>query len=254
MYIPPRPMSAISSLHCAGYAIPVRAVFDAGAVNDDFDPALLIESDKDDPLAAELDRTASAAGSAGFGFARCWPDDLVLLGGSLAPGDGPGALLVPRAHPAIVAALGAESDAFAAAASTKGVDLGGYDDATAQGARFFSHCGVVISIAKHAPPLLDTMDKLRRDVLRGTPAVAPVGVADGGDAPAQQPRAAARLARFVSQQPRFAQPGSLEFDFACEWRLLQVVTVRDALGIAPTGVARPPEPFCRIKKTSREPS
>jgi hypothetical protein len=208
----------------AGYAIPVQAVFEHGAIDDDFDPALLHQRGQLDPdHSAETSRPVTSA------ELLCWPDDMVLLGGSLA-GEGwggPGAMLVPRAHPDIIGALAAE------ALST---GSGGDNDAPAaadESMRQFQHCGVKVTVSKHAPPRDSTKDR-RRQLLTTT--ALPL------------PRAAARLASSVAQQPRFAQPGekvalaaqrcspsfgsrtflvfiltgTLEFDYACAWRRLQV--------------------------------
>ena len=213
----------------AGYAIPVRASFEFGAIDDDFDAAL---------LSASLQGPSSPLGAAQV---HCWPDDFVLLGGSLAAGDGPGALLVPRAHPAVVAALGAEAEAAskAAAFGKRPFSARATRDESASGERglvtvisspesstiCFSHGVTLLSVSKHAPLAVFKTDKLRRDAIRGIPSVGLVS--ESSDDPAtqaamQQPRAAARISHVLSQQPRFAQPGTLEFDFACEWRKLQV--------------------------------
>ena len=234
--------------YTTGYAIPVRAVFETGAVNDDFDASLLLDATHTDPLHQELRDPDDATSAAGM--ARCWPDDLVLLSGALStPDGGAAALLVPRAHPAIVASLGAEKAAVESAGLSSGAQavegsVGSSTsapslvegDAMIQGAAsasFFTHCGTVISVSKHAPPATSMTDALRRDALRGAAVVpVPAGTLAAEDTEAaastaattaatQQPRAAARLANVVSQQPRFAQPGTLEFDLACEWRQLQ---------------------------------
>lgn len=202
----------------------MRAVFEPGAIDDDFDASLLTDASRLDPLIRELNTCPDVAAQAGF--ASMWPDDLVLLGGTLAPGNGPGALLVPRATPTIAAAFFADSEERAHAAHI-------IDGATvannAAGVLCFTHCGVLITAAKHAPPPASMTESLRQS-LRGGAAGTAVATLDGvtgsDDASSlSQPRAAARLSHFVSQQPRFAQPGTLEFDFASEWRKMQVGSI-----------------------------
>lgn len=183
------------------------AVYEPGAVDDDFDAALLARDRTLPPTPEE---------AAATGLARCWPDDYVLLNGSLMPGEGPAALLVPRESPAVDAPMTAELGAMAQAAAHSGpIPLVPGADAASAPTVYLSHGDAVISISKHAPPPASSTDNIRRDIARGTQG-------DTSAAAAGAPRAAARLSHFVSQQPRFAQPGTLEYDFALEWRKLQV--------------------------------
>lgn len=206
---------SLNLLMLAGYAIPVCAAFEPGAIDDDFDPVLVASSEEDAGLSSSIASTPPL---------RCWPDDLLLLGGSLAGGGvgGPGAILVPRQHPAILAVFdGADKSRSDGPVSDLADDAGKTDcDLAGPLVRSptvaeFVHCGARVTVSKHAT-FRDSAKNLRRDALSST------GLSGDGSESALPPsRAAARLASVVSQQPRFAQPGSLEFDFACAWRKLQ---------------------------------